>query len=165
MDQKIAEQHESASDGKPEYSAELNELIQKHNESQQATVGRAQDLVKMLLLTSGGALAVCANFFSAKVNIPSQAVVPIQFAWATLSIAIVLFGVALLLMLARDYFFGEIQGAIIEAALHKIDSEDKPMSPNWDLWIWAPGLLGFVAFIIGLGCFTLSACLFLSASN
>lgn len=147
------------------YSAELNKLIQEHNESQQATVGRAQDLVKMLLLTSGGALAVCANFFSAKVSIPLQAVLPIQLAWVTLSIAIVLFGAVLLVMLARDYFFGETQGAIIEAVVNKVDYEETPSSQHWDLWIWGLGLLGFIAFIIGMGCFTLSACLFLSTAT
>lgn len=160
----MAEQRESAG-GKSEYSTELNELIQKHNESQQATVGRAQDLVKMLLLTSGGALAVCANFFSKKVSIPPQAALPIQLAWVSLSVAIVLFGSVLLLMLARDYFFGETQGAAIEAAKNHIDHEDKPMSPYWDHWIWALGLLGFAAFMIGMGCFTLSACLFISTAN
>ena len=41
----------------------LNLEIDKHNEAQERTVQRAQDMVKMLFLVSGGALAVCANFF------------------------------------------------------------------------------------------------------
>ncbi len=42
---------------------DLSNEIDLHNESQEKTVARAHDLVKTLLLLSGGALAVCASSF------------------------------------------------------------------------------------------------------
>ena len=142
----------------------LNQHIEKHNESQRAIVQRSNDLVKMLLITSGGALAVCANFFSAKVEIPIKAVMPIQSAWISLAGAITLFGLTLILMLARDSWIGKQHGSMFAAAKMNELYEVREPSPLWTRGIWTFGLIGFASFVIGMGLFTYSACVFL-ASN
>jgi hypothetical protein len=142
----------------------LNQHIEKHNESQRAIVQRSNDLVKMLLVTSGGALAVCATFFSAKVEIPIKAVLPIQIAWISLSGAITLFGLTLILILARDSWIGKEHGAMFNAA--KLNKLYEPREPSsmWARSIWTCGLIGFISFVVGMGLLTYSACVFL-ASN
>ncbi|HDS1723989.1 hypothetical protein NPS53_17460 [Pseudomonas putida] len=141
----------------------LNDFIEQHNLSQEKTVARATDLVKTLLLLSGGALAVCANFFSAKVALPPSTVAPVQLAWLSLTSAIVLFGIVLTVMLARDYLFGEIVGRQIQAFKRGQPDPDEPEPSNaWDAVIWAGGLLGFAAFITGMACFTYAAWRFLN---
>lgn len=141
----------------------LNEYIDQHNLSQEKTVARATDLVKTLLLLSGGALAVCANFFSAKVELPPSTVTPVQFAWVSLTSAIVLFGVVLTVMLARDYLFGEIIDRQIRALKRGLPDPDEPEPSNtWDVVMWIAGLLGFAAFITGMTCFTYAAWRFLN---
>jgi hypothetical protein len=142
----------------------LNDRIEKHNESQRAIVQRSNDLVKMLLITSGGALAVCATFFSAKVDIPTKAVLPSQIAWISLAGAITLFGLTLIVMLARDSWIGKEHGAMFNAAKLNQVYEAKEPSPWWSRSIWSCGLIGFASFVIGMGLFTYSACVFL-ASN
>ncbi|MBF8669735.1 hypothetical protein IR012_10230 [Pseudomonas putida] len=141
----------------------LNEFIDQHNLSQEKTVARATDLVKTLLLLSGGALAVCANFFSAKVALPPSTVAPVQFAWVSLTSAIVLFGVVLTVMLARDYLFGEIVDRQIRAMKSGDPDPDEPEPSNtWDAVMWSTGLLGLAAFITGMACFTYAAWRFLN---
>lgn len=141
----------------------VNRYIDNHNASQEKVVARAQDLVKILLLLSGGALAVCANFFSAKVVLPPSTVMPVQTAWVCLTSAIVLFGIVLILMLARDYLFGEIVGRQMEAAKRGLkDPDETGPHQAWDYAMWTSGLLGFAAFTWGMGCFTYAAWCFLN---
>ncbi|MBS7596717.1 hypothetical protein [Pseudomonas sp. RC2C2] len=142
---------------------DVNSHIDRHNESQEKVVARAQDLVKTLLLLSGGALAVCANFFSAKVVFPVTTVIPVQLAWVFLTAAIILFGVVLTLLLGRDYVFGEIVGRQMEAWKNgKPDPDEGDPSKLWDWGMWGAGLLGLLAFATGMGCFTYAAWIFLN---
>ncbi|MDG9890310.1 hypothetical protein [Pseudomonas juntendi] len=141
----------------------LNDYIEQHNRYQEKTVARATDLVKTLLLLSGGALAVCANFFSAKIQLPPSTVTPVQFAWVSLVSAIILFGIVLTVMLARDYLFGEIVDRQIQALKSGRPDPNEPEPSNaWDAVMWITGLLGFAAFIAGMACFTYAAWRFLN---
>lgn len=131
----------------------LNDFIDLHNLSQERVVARPTDLVKTLLLLSGGALAVCANFFSAKVVLPPSTVAPVQLAWVSLTIAIVLFGFVLTVMLARDYLFGEIVARQIQAFKRgEADPDESEPSNASAAIMWTGGILGFAAFITGMAC-------------
>ncbi|MFJ4344356.1 hypothetical protein [Pseudomonas sp. NPDC089401] len=143
--------------------AELNNQIQQFNVLQAAVVARGQDLLKTLLLLSGGALAVCANFFSAKVELPPSTVAPVQLAWAFLTAAIILFGTSLTLLLGRDYLFGEIvRRQLEEWKKGRPDPDEPELSKKWDYGIWGAGLLGLLCFILGMSCFTSAAWRFLN---
>ncbi|HEK0905470.1 TPA: hypothetical protein SMQ04_000180 [Pseudomonas putida] len=142
---------------------QLNKQIQQHNESQAAVVARGQDLLKTLLLLSGGALAVCASFFSAKVQLPPSTVAPVQFAWVFLTAAIILFGMSLTLLLGRDYLFGEsVSRQLEEWKLGRPTPDEPEVSKKWDYGIWGAGLLGLLCFTLGMSCFTFAAWCFLN---
>ncbi|MGY5333078.1 hypothetical protein [Pseudomonas protegens] len=144
-------------------NSEFNEIIERHNQSQAAIVARGQDLLKTMLLLSGGALAVCANFFSAKVALPPSTVNPVQYAWVLLTAAIVLFGFSLIFLIGRDYLFGEMVSRQMEAwRRNKPDPEEKGPSKKWDAAIWVTGLMGFTGLASGMACFTYSAWCFLN---
>ncbi|WP_321861282.1 hypothetical protein [Pseudomonas paraveronii] len=134
----------------------LNLEIDKHNEAQERTVQRAQDMVKMLFLVSGGALAVCANFFSTVTKLSPIVVIPIQTAWICLTSSMLMFGLTLLLLLARDYRFGENRAESFDSGKPQTN-----VSPWWDRFIWLSGLIGFFLFIAGMGAFCFAALLYL----
>lgn len=138
----------------------VNAEIELHNDAQERIVQRAQDMVKMLFLVSGGALAVCANFFSDGKSLNYETIAPIRVAWVALTSSMLLFGITLLLLLARDYFFGEARGRSLETMV-----EQEDVSPNWTRAIWATGLLGFVFFAVGMAAFTYSAWVYLGTSK
>ena len=138
-----------------------NVEIELHNNSQERVVQRAQDMVKMLFVVSGGALAVCANFFSTGKSLGLESIFPIRVAWVSLTASMLLFGIALLLLLARDYFFGEIQGEILESG----EANEKDVSPYWTKFTWLSGLLGFTCFSLGMCSFAWSAWLYLEVVN
>ena len=144
-------------------NSQLNDHIQKHNQSQAAIVARAQDLLKTMLVLSGGALAVCANFFSAKVALPPSTIAPVQYAWVLLTAAILFFGLSLTLLLGRDYLFGEMVSRQMEAWKQgEPDPDENGPSKKWDAAIWGTGLAGLAFLIFGMACFTYSAWCFLN---
>lgn len=146
-----------------EDTTELNNHIQQHNVSQAAVVARGQDLLKTLLLLSGGALAVCASFFSAKVYLPPSTILPVQLAWVFLTGAIIFFGMSLTLLLGRDYLFGEVVSRQLEEWKQgRPDPNEPELSKKWDCGIWGTGLLGLLCFVLGMACFTFAAWRFLS---
>lgn len=137
-----------------------NAEIELHNNSQERVVQRAQDMVKMLFVVSGGALAVCANFFSTGKGLGLETTLPIRLAWISLTASMLMFGVSLLLLLARDYFFGELQGKALESGV-----ATKDVSPRWTTFTWICGLAGFICFSVGMCSFAWSAWLYLEAAN
>lgn len=141
---------------------ERNLEIDKHNESQERIVARAQDIVKLLLLMSGGALAVCANFFSAGINLYQhhRLISPIQMAWMTLTVSIVLFCVTLAVLLGRDDRFGYYLGRSLETG-----EEQKDVSDWWDRFAWGFGLLALALFIVGISSFCWAAWGYLEAQR
>ena len=134
----------------------INLEIDKHNEAQERIVQRAQDMVKMLFLVSGGALAVCANFFSTASKLSHFIITPFQTAWICLTSSMLMFGFTLLFLLARDYRFGENRAKSFETGNPQADT-----SPWWDRLIWSSGLIGFGLFIVGMGAFCFAALLYL----
>lgn len=145
-----------------EESAELSREIDLHNESQAKTVERVQDLVKALLVLSGGALAVCASFFSTVVNFYQlhRIIGPIQTAWVSLTVSIVAFAACAILLIARDYRFGENRAEYLET---RIDNGD--ISPWWDRAIWTVGLGAFGFFCTGMAAFCWAAWLYLQVQR
>ncbi|MDH1730938.1 hypothetical protein N5F00_15695 [Pseudomonas chengduensis] len=142
---------------------ELNDEIDRHNDSQERIVARAQDIVKVLLLMSGGALAVCANFFSTGVNLYQhhKLVTPIQIAWVCLTISIVFFALCLAALLARDDRFGQLRAEYLEQRT----TAQKEMSPWWERIIWGIGLFGFLMFCVGMSAFCYASWGYLAAQS
>lgn len=129
-----------------------NCLIEEHNASQEIITQRAQDIVKMLFLVSGGALAVCAGFFSAGVKLPAETIFPVRGAWVTLTGAMMMFGLTLMLMLGRDYRFGQLNSQQIDTGVQSPET-----STWWDVIMWTTGLFGFGCFCTGMCFFTYAA--------
>lgn len=143
---------------KPEMDVDQhNLLVEEHNASQEKITERAQDIVKMFFLVSGGALAVCAGFFSAGVALPAEVIYPVRGAWVSLTAAMVLIGFTLLLMLGRDYRFGQLTSRQIDSGEQSSDT-----SGWWDVWMWGTGLIGFACFCTGMCFFTYAAWVFVT---
>ncbi len=141
---------------------DLSNEIDLHNESQEKTVARAHDPVKTLLLLSGGALAVCASFFSTGINLYQlhKIITPIQIAWISLTLSIVVFAACVLLLIGRDYQFGELR------ADHLTTGKDNgELSDWWDRVIWSCGLVAFLFFFVGMTAFCWAAWLYLQAQR
>lgn len=139
---------------------ETNLEIEKHNESQERLVSRAQDVVKLLLLMSGGALAVCANFFSAGINLYQyhKLILPIQLAWLALTVSIVASGFCLLILLGRDDRFAHFRAKSLDTGL-----EQEDVSDWWARFIWGLGLIGITTFAVGICSFCWAALGYLGA--
>lgn len=134
-----------------------NLLVDEHNASQERITQRAQDIVKMFFVVSGGALAVCAGFFSAGVVLPPEAISPVRGAWVSLTLAMILIGLTLLLMLGRDFRFGQLN------SLQMNTSKQSPETSNWwEIWIWGTGLFGFLFFCTGMCFFTYAAWIYVA---
>jgi len=143
---------------KPEMDVDQhNLLVEEHNASQEKITERAQDIVKMFFLVSGGALAVCAGFFSAGVALPAEVIYPVRGAWVSLTAAMVLIGFTLLLMLGRDYRFGQLNSRQIDSG-----QQSSETSGWWDVWMWGTGLIGFACFCTGMCFFTYAAWVFVT---
>jgi len=129
--------------------------IDLHNDAQRALVLRAQDLLKLMLLLSGGALAVCASFFSSGANLLQLEKLgfPIQTAWILLTASILLFVFSLVLLLKYDYSFHENRLRYLE----RKDSEPGDVSEWWHRIAWYAGLIGFACFCLGMGAFCWAA--------
>nr|WP_288467469.1 hypothetical protein [uncultured Pseudomonas sp.] len=125
------------------------------NDNQRALVIRAQDLLKLMLLLSGGALAVCASFFSSGANLIllQKLVAPIQAAWILLTVSILLFVLSLVLLLTYDYDFHQKRLQFIERKV----STQRNTSEWWHRSAWYCGLIGFVCFCGGMGAFCWAA--------
>ncbi|MDV9031729.1 hypothetical protein Q7C30_006405 [Pseudomonas sp. RAC1] len=128
-----------------------SEEVGRHDKHQKATIGYALEVIKLLFVLSGGALATCSAFFSDKIGLPTTILHSARWAWVSLTIAIILFSIALLLVLARDYITGERWRKKIE------EDEDWAISPWWDNSAWAFGLVGLAAFWSGMIAFAIAA--------
>lgn len=138
---------------------EKNLLIDEHNASQERVKERAQEIVKMFFLVSGGALAVCAGFFSAGVALPSETIFPVRGAWVSLTAGMIMIGLTLLLMLGQDASFANFNSQQIDTGEQSPETSDW-----WDAGIWISGLIGFVCFCTGMCFFTYAAWIFMTPS-
>lgn len=136
---------------------EHNLLVEEHNAAQERITGRAQDIVKMFFLVSGGALAVCAGFFSAGVVLPTETIFPVRGAWVSLTAAMVMIGLTLLLMLGRDYRFGQLNSRQLDTGKQSAET-----SRWWDIGMWGTGLIGFICFCAGMCFFTYAAWIYVT---
>ncbi|MNJ52685.1 hypothetical protein D3C77_480330 [compost metagenome] len=135
-----------------------NKEVDAHNAEQERIGLRAIEVIKMLFVMSGGALAVCANFFSAKVQLPPTTIFPIQFAWVSLTTAILVIGLTLILLLGRDYRAGLHNSRQLSTGQQAPETSDA-----WEFGIWVTGLVGFVSFCAGMCSFTYAAWIYLSS--
>lgn len=136
---------------------DYNHLVDEHNASQERITQRAQDIVKMFFVVSGGALAVCAGFFSAGVVLPPEAISSVRGAWVSLTSAMILIGLTLLLMLGRDFRFAQLNRLQINSQKQSPETSDW-----WEIWIWGTGLFGFLSFCIGMCFFTYAAWIYVA---
>lgn len=136
-----------------------NHLVDEHNAAQERVKERAQEIVKMFFLVSGGALAVCAGFFSAGVALPSETIFPVRGAWVSLTAGMIMIGLTLLLMLGQDVSFGNLNSRQIDTGEQSPDTSDW-----WDIGIWISGLIGFLCFCTGMCFFTYAAWVYLTPS-
>lgn len=108
---------------------------------------------------SGGALANCSAFFSDKVGLPQTVLQSARWAWVSLTLSMLLFAFALVVVLARDYVIGERWRAAIE------QDKDWSFSKWWDIWAWSVGLAGLTVFSTGMIAFAIAACTYLGRAS
>lgn len=134
-----------------------NLLIDEHNAAQERVKERAQEIVKMFFVVSGGALAVCAGFFSAGVSLPPETIVPIRGAWVSLTAAMIMIGITLLVMLGQDYRYGQLNSRQLDTG-----KQSPETSICWDIGMWGAGLVGFACFCAGMCFFTYAAWIYVT---
>ena len=132
-----------------------SEEVGRHDKHQKETLKYALEVIKLLFVLSGGALATCSAFFSNKPGLAANVLEPARWAWVSLTTAIILFSLALLLILVRDYAIGERWREEVEKG------SAWSISIWWDCWAWAAGLTGVVAFWTGMIAFAIAAWVYL----
>lgn len=132
-----------------------SEEVGRHDAHQKETLKYALEVIKLLFVLSGGALATCSAFFSDKPGLAPAVLESARWAWVSLTTAIILFSVSLLLVLARNYVIGERWRERIE------EDRDWEISIWWDRWAWTIGLAGLAAFWIGMISFSVAAWVYL----
>lgn len=133
--------------------------IHRHDKHQKDTLTFSREVIKTFLLLSGGALVTCATFFSDKPHMAASIVKPARFAWVCLTAAILLLSMTLISIISRDYQVGEHWRVRIE---ENVDREDWKY---WDVVIWFFGLVGSLAFAVGLISFAVAAWTYLGQGD
>lgn len=133
--------------------------VARHDEHQKATLKYALEIIKLLFVLSGGALATCSAFFSGEIGLSSEILLPARWAWISLTVSMLLFSLALVVVLARDYVIGERWRAAIE------QDKDWDFSEWWDICAWTIGLAGLVAFWVGMIAFATAAWSYLGQTS
>lgn len=132
-----------------------SEEVKRHDTHQKETLKYSLEVIKLLFVLSGGALATCSAFFSDKPGLAPSVLESARWAWVSLTVAIILFSLSLLLVLARDYAIGERWRTGME------EGRDWKISIWWDRWAWTIGLAGLAAFWIGMISFSVAAWVYL----
>jgi len=125
--------------------------VARHDDHQKSTLKYALEIIKLLFVLSGGALATCSAFFSDKIGLPSAVLHSARWAWVSLTVSMLLFSFTLVVVLARDYAIGERWRAAIEK------DKEWSFSKWWDIWAWTVGLVGLTAFSVGMIAFAIAA--------
>lgn len=133
--------------------------VARHDEHQKATLKYALEIIKLLFVLSGGALATCSAFFSGTIGLPSEILLSARWAWISLTASMLLFSLALVVVLARDYVIGERWRAAIE------QDKDWGFSVWWDICAWTIGLAGLAAFWVGMIAFAAAAWSYLGQTS
>lgn len=128
-----------------------SEEVSRHDVHQKELIRYSLEVIKLLFVLSGGALATCSAFFSDKPGLAATILTPARWAWVSLTVAIILFSITLLLILARDYLIGERWRKQLE------EGKSWTISGWWDTWLWLIGLVGLVAFWAGMVAFGCAA--------
>jgi hypothetical protein len=82
---------------------------EKFNTHQQDTKSRFEFLIKSIILLSGGTLTISFNIFTnEELQLTDEAIDFLQMAWKYLSISIGLSILSYVVMVLRDYSYGEI---------------------------------------------------------
>lgn len=126
----------------------MNNDIDQFNSHQQDVRNRATSLVRAILLIAGGALTVSIGIFmrgnSPELS-PSNAQL-LRIAWGCLFSAIVFLISSLVIIIARDYAFGERWR--LRRAGKNIDTKERIL---WiEALVWGTALIGYGGFLVGM---------------
>ena len=133
-----------------------NEEIDIHNKSQEALVARVQDFLKLMLVLSGGALAVCAGFFSETKELVDKGDVisKVGYAWCFLTASMVFSVLAISSLACYDYIFHENRSVWIDT---KGCEEFKSVSDWWHRFAFIFVVFSLTAFLLGIVFFCCAA--------
>ena len=126
----------------------MSNQLEQFNAHQQDTSNRGTALVKAVLLIAGGALSVSIGIFakSDSLELTAFSVKALQYSWFALFGAILLLITSLVIIIARDYAFGERWRDV----LHGKKSELKERVVWVEVLVWATALFGYLLFIFGM---------------
>ncbi|MCT8468469.1 hypothetical protein KZO85_07770 [Chromohalobacter canadensis] len=122
--------------------------LEQFNAHQQDTSNRGTALVKAILLIAGGALTVSIGTFAKNDSPQMMGAVKIllQLSWFGLIGAILLLVTSLVIIIARDYSFGE-RWRIARRNKRPIEKE----VIVWvEVMIWGAALFGYILFVLGM---------------
>lgn len=126
----------------------MAEEYEQFNAHQEDARRRADSLVRAIFVLAGGALTISIGFFgdSSVSTLTEKLILILQASWWALFASIISLASALVVVISRDYAFGELWR-------QKIDGkrQDTPNSPGWlELMIWTLSIIGFFSFIFGM---------------
>jgi hypothetical protein len=126
----------------------MAEEYEQFNAHQEDVRRRADSLVRAIFVLAGGALTVSIGFFGGSSrSLLSQDLIPIlQASWWGLFVSILSLASSLVVVIGRDYAFGERWRAKLYG-----NRQDAPNDPGWcELLIWILAVVGFIGFILGM---------------
>lgn len=118
------------------------------NAHQQDMRNRAIILVKIILLVAGGALSISIGVFTntGSPSLSAFSVHALQGSWICLFGTILLLITSMVVIIARDYCFGERWRRV----LHDQTNEAKEVIVWVEYLIWGTAIVGYICFLAGM---------------
>jgi hypothetical protein len=126
----------------------MSNQLEQFNAHQQDTRNRSVALVRAILLIAGGALSISIGIFakSDNLDLTEFSIKALQYSWFALFGAILLLVTSQVIIIARDYSFGERWRDFLQGK--KADLRQRIV---WvEVLIWITAIAGYILFIFGM---------------
>lgn len=126
----------------------MSDDLEQFNAHQQDVRNRGTALVKTILLISGGALSISIGVFARRngLELTDFSIRALQWSWFALFGAILLLITSLVVIIARDYSFGERWRDFRHGKRTKLRERIV-----WvEVLIWGTAVIGYLFFVLGM---------------
>lgn len=126
----------------------MSNQLEQFNAHQQDTSNRGLALARAILLIAGGALSISIGIFakSDDLDLTDFSIKALQYSWFALFGAILFLITSLVIIIARDYSFGERWRDVRQGK----KSELRERVVWVEVLIWATAIAGYLLFIFGM---------------
>jgi hypothetical protein len=129
--------------------SEDSKAVELFNAHQAETKKQLEFLAKTIFLISGGALTLSISLFLGDGAPKVFNSLLLKSSWWALFLSITFIVITLVIMLIRDYIFGEKWRAALDN--RDVDSNMDTMHINYDRFIWFFGTSSLLLFLFGIG--------------